>query len=754
MKRVLILGAGDAQTDAIEYCRAEGYEVIGCSYTTVEKGISHLDHFENTDIKDRQAVLDLAEKYGVDLVYSTGSDIAIPVAMYVSEKLGLPHFVSSETAVVCFVKDMFREKLGNDFEGNIPYAVFSGLDDALLYDEFPAMMKPVDSQGQRGCYKVSDTDDIRRFFDASAAHSGCGRVIIERYIEGREISANAFFDGGRMIFCIISDRISYDEYPGGIIREHRIPSAISDKEKERAEDLVVRAAEKLGINDGPCYMQMKIGDDGMPGLIEAAPRLDGCHLWRLIRQCCGADLLDAAFRQLNGEAVSFSGLPQHLEQGYRLTFISREPGTVFSTDTSEAADEDTIFYQYYYDQGDKVRKKNGHYEKCGYVIRKMRGRELEKKKLAIIGAALFQEPAILKAKEMGFETHVFAWEAGDPGEKMADHFYPISIREKEEILEKCREIGIDGIISIASDLAMVTVNYVAENMGLTGNSTEATFISTNKHAMREAFVRGGDPSPKSTEVDADTDLSIIDMSFPLIVKPTDRSGSRGVKIVEKKEDLADAIDFAINESFEKKAVVEEFAKGDEYSVEYISCRGKHYLLAITEKTTSGAPWFIEMSHIEPAPVSEERREKIRRVCDHALDTLMLYDGAGHIELKVDGNENVKIIEIGGRMGGGFIGSDLVELSTGYDYVGNVIKIAMGEEIGEPELKNAGTAGIKFITRKKDLEEYRERVKNDPGSIVREGRDGGAGSIDSINIDDLKDEPDNIKDRIAYYIYKV
>lgn len=379
---------------------------------------------------------------------------------------------------------------------------------------------------------------------------------------------------------------------------------------------------------------------------------------------------------------------------------------------------------------------------------------MAKKKLAIIGAALFQEPAILKAKDMGLETHVFAWEAGDPGEKMADFFYPISIREKEEILEKCREIGIDGIISIASDLAMVTVNYVAENMGLTGNSTAATLISTNKHEMREAFAANGDPSPKSIEVDADTDLGSIDMDYPLIVKPTDRSGSRGVFKVEKAEDLREAIDFAINESFEKKAVVEEFATGQEYSVEYISCRGKHYLLAITEKTTSGAPWFIEMSHIEPAPVSGERRENIRRVCDHALDTLMLYDGAGHIELKVDDDENIKIIEIGGRMGGGFIGSDLVELSTGYDYVKAVIRIAMGEEIEEPEIRDAGIAGIKFITCKNDLIEYKERVKNNPDSIVKAGRDGSPESIDSIDIDSLKDEPDNIKDRIAYYIYKL
>ena len=376
-----------------------------------------------------------------------------------------------------------------------------------------------------------------------------------------------------------------------------------------------------------------------------------------------------------------------------------------------------------------------------------------KKKLAIIGAALFQEHAILKAKEMGLETHVFAWEAGDPGEKMADFFYPISIREKEEILAKCQEIGIDGIISIASDLAMVTVNYVAEKMGLTGNSIAATLISTNKHEMREAFAKGGDPSPQSIVADATTDLDAIDIALPLIVKPTDRSGSRGVIKVEKKEDLKTAIDFAINESFEKKAVVEEFATGDEYSVEYISCRGKHYLLAVTEKTTSGEPWFIEMSHIEPAPITNERRENIRRVCDHALDTLMLYDGAGHIELKVDANENIKIIEIGGRMGGGFIGSDLVELSTGYDYVSNVIRIAMGEEIGEPVLRNDKTAGIKFITCKKDLEEYKERVKANPDSIVREGLDGAEGSIADIRIEDLKDEPDNIKDRIAYYIYE-
>ena len=121
-------------------------------------------------------------------------------------------------------------------------------------------------------------------------------------------------------------------------------------------------------------------------------------------------------------------------------------------------------------------------------------------RIAIIGASYLQLPLIEKAKSMGHETHVFAWEAGDVGEKVADYFYPVSIREKEQILEKCREIGINGIISIASDLAMITVNYVAQALNLTGNSWGSTLISTNKYAMRKAFHENGDPIPSFVEV--------------------------------------------------------------------------------------------------------------------------------------------------------------------------------------------------------------------------------------------------------------
>lgn len=368
-----------------------------------------------------------------------------------------------------------------------------------------------------------------------------------------------------------------------------------------------------------------------------------------------------------------------------------------------------------------------------------------KKKLAIIGASLFQNALIIKAKEMGLETHVFAWKTGDVGETLADYFYPISTREKEAILDKCRELKIDGIASIGSDIAMETVNYVACEMGLVGNSVEATKKSTNKHWMREAFWEGGDPSPKSILVDGSTDCDELEkrIEYPVIVKPTDRSGSRGVKLIWDIDALKVAVKEAVDASWEHKALVEEYADGEEYSIEYISYRGKHWLLAVTHKTTTGAPFFMETGHVQPAPITDELKEKIRRVCDHALDTLGLENGAAHIELKIDEKENIKLIEIGGRMGGGFIGSDLVQLSTGYDYVKAVAEVAMGKELQEPQLKSEGTASVKFIITEDDYDEFQRLKKTNPECIVR-----------AHVAEQFSNTVHNIDERDDYYIYRI
>lgn len=338
------------------------------------------------------------------------------------------------------------------------------------------------------------------------------------------------------------------------------------------------------------------------------------------------------------------------------------------------------------------------------------------KKLAIIGASYLQVPLIKKAKEIGLETHVFAWAAGDVGESLGHYFYPISIVEKEAILQKCIEIGIDGICSIASDLAVVTVNFVASKMGLVGNGEDNTKLSTNKHNMREAFFRNGDPSPRSILVNSVEDIK-EELSFPVIIKPLDRSGSRGIYKINHASDLKAAIENAEKCGFIKQALVEEYAEGTEYSVECISYKGVHHFLAMTLKYTTGSPRFIETGHLEPAPVSEKLLEQVKRVVFHALDSLKVSCGASHSEVKIDEDGNIKIIEIGSRMGGDFIGSSLVYYSTGVDFVKAVIDVALGKE---PDLEpkfHGRYVGVHFICNGDDIYDYNHVMQEHPEYIL-------------------------------------
>ncbi len=360
-------------------------------------------------------------------------------------------------------------------------------------------------------------------------------------------------------------------------------------------------------------------------------------------------------------------------------------------------------------------------------------------KIAIIGASYLQKPLIQKAKSRGIETHVFAWECGDVGEKIADFFYPISIVEKEQIFEKCKEIGIDGICTIASDLAVITVNYVADKMGLIGNSLECTEVSTNKHEMRECFMRNGDASPKSIMVESIMDLKDVELEYPVIVKPVDRSGSRGITKVTCYEDLDSAIETAKEQGFEKNALVEEFATGQEYSVEYISWQGTHTFLALTKKFTTGAPNFIEKGHLEPAPVSDEILVKVQDTVVHALNSLGIRYGASHSEIKISESGEIKIIEIGSRMGGDFIGSSLVELSTGYDFISAVIDVAMGIE-PKYEKSERRYAGVHFVFSEDDIKCFNRLQKEDADILV----DSDINEITNESVSDSSS-------RFGYYI---
>lgn len=348
------------------------------------------------------------------------------------------------------------------------------------------------------------------------------------------------------------------------------------------------------------------------------------------------------------------------------------------------------------------------------------------KKLAVIGANEFQEPLIRRAKEMGFETHVFAWAAGDVGERAADVFHPISIVEKEEIWQVCREEGVAACCSIGSDLATHTVNYIQRKLGMPCNPEITDTIATDKYEMRKALRAAGVPCPgflTVTEPPEKKDLA--GLVYPLIVKPTDRSGSRGIFKVSDDSELRAAVPKSVESSFRHSAIIEEFIEGEEFSCEGISFAGNHHLLALTTKYTTGAPHFIETGHREPAEIPEELRKKAEGEIRRALDALHIAYGASHAEFKLTPEGEIRIIEIGARMGGDCIGSDLVYLSTGMDYTGMVIDTALGNPPDLTIWRKPTPARVRFIFSRDDLADFEDERCRVPERIWRYSAPEGA-----------------------------
>ncbi len=341
------------------------------------------------------------------------------------------------------------------------------------------------------------------------------------------------------------------------------------------------------------------------------------------------------------------------------------------------------------------------------------------KTIAIIGASYLQRPLVERAKQLGLRTICFAWAEGAVCKDICDVFYPISITEKEQILDVCRKEQIDGVCTIASDVAAPTVAYVAEQMGLTGNSYEAAVRANNKFAMRNAFMAAGVPCPAYHVCKSFDELAQTDIHYPVIVKPTDRSGSLGITKVTNPDELRQAVTIAVNHSFEHEALVEQFIEGREISVEFISYGGTHYPLQITDKVTTEAPHFVELAHHQPADLTEEQYKAIYALTQKALNALGVTNSASHSEYKITADGQIYVMEIGARMGGDFIGSDLVRLSTGYDFVQGVIEVALGlfEVPQQPVHKYAGVYFLSAET--KQVKHYIDHQNDYPEIVMAE-----------------------------------
>jgi len=320
-----------------------------------------------------------------------------------------------------------------------------------------------------------------------------------------------------------------------------------------------------------------------------------------------------------------------------------------------------------------------------------------KERIAVIGANEPLIPFYRQAKALGYEIIGIAIEDGAVCKKYCDRFYPISFIEKDKVVDICRAEKVNGIISFSLESALPTVSYVASKLGLVGNSEESIQLTQSKFAQRKALEKNGIPVPKYYLIENEAALADVKCKFPVIVKPVDSGGSRGICKVESYDQLSEAYKYAVQYSRSAKAIVEEFVDGREFSVEYISHQGKHYFLQITDKVTSGAPRFVEMQHHQPADIPSLVASRIKQMVENALTALKIENSASHTEIKWNSNDELYIIETGARMGGDYITSDLVRLSTGYDFVDGAIKLAINK-FEEPMLPKKMFSGVYFYSK--------------------------------------------------------
>lgn len=368
-KHALILGTLAGQAEAMEWLQDHDWLVSACGHVKEGPGVEVADNFYLVDILDIQKVADLAREIKADVVYSFGSDIAMPTIAKVSELLGLPCFFDVETTDILHRKVLLRKFLNENNISATAYKRVRTEEDLEGFTVFPAILKPADSQGQRGIAIVNSIQEAARFLPQSLAASKTSEAIIEELIDGPEISVHSFIVDGELKLFIPSDRHTWQGPAVGIPTGHVIPSRFaSENDVSEVREIVLSCIKALKIKNGLLYFQMKLSKTKGPKIIEIAPRLDGCHMWRLIEYCTGVNLFAACFERLMD--IPWHDTPRlSSPDAYSLWFFLQKTGEPFQEDLhSLPSDKECVYKQFIYNQNDKVRFTNGVIEKVGYYI--------------------------------------------------------------------------------------------------------------------------------------------------------------------------------------------------------------------------------------------------------------------------------------------------------------------------------------------------------------------------------------------------
>lgn len=326
-----------------------------------------------------------------------------------------------------------------------------------------------------------------------------------------------------------------------------------------------------------------------------------------------------------------------------------------------------------------------------------------------------QIPVIQKVNDMGHESIALDYDEKAVGFEYAQKKYVVSSTDAEKVLEVAKKENVDAILT-TSDYPVNVVAKVCKILNLPAMSPEVANICTNKYLQRKLFSDNGINAPKFYLISDDKTIDEF-TDYPYIVKPVDSSASRGVKKVANIEEMSEAIKEAREYSRTGQVLIEQFIGGKEFSVETLTQNNITTIVNITEKLVIGEDYgyFVEDTHIEPARISAEDWTLIEEQVKKALTCIKANNCPSHTEVKLWSGK-AYIIEMACRLGGDYITSDLVPLSTGIDMLANLVHIALGEPI-DVEKKISKISMVQFLNQE-NYEHCQEFIEGNKDCISR------------------------------------
>lgn len=345
------------------------------------------------------------------------------------------------------------------------------------------------------------------------------------------------------------------------------------------------------------------------------------------------------------------------------------------------------------------------------------------KKLLLLGGSAQQVIAIETAKRMGLYTVLCDYLPDNPGQYVADKFYQVSTTDKEAVREVAKKENVDGVLAYASDPAAPTAAYVAEKMGLPGNPYESVEILCNKDKFRKFLSENGFCTPKAkgyvdlTEAESDIQNGVF--KLPVIVKPVDSSGSKGVSHIDTQNEAKNKLEYAMSFSRGKRIIVEEFVEKYGYQIagDALSVDGELVFryFANDHFNPKCVNPFVPISASFPYNMPDEVKNKVHAEIQRLITLLHMGTCTYNLDMRIDKDYNVYLMEIAPRDGGNYI-PQIIKYATGEDLVEYSIKATMGEPIkkdgfGKPQGYYAYFAVHSLTDGVLDRIEYRSDVKD-------------------------------------------